>query len=302
MQALASGVHYFQDVGFQQHKHLFERLAKGQKPVACFITCSDSRIDPNLITNTDPGQLFIVRNIGNLVPCYGAANNGELAAVEYAVTELGVRDIIVCGHTSCGAMLSLLKPERVSGVPSVQEWLRHADATTAIIRDHYAHLSGQALLTATAEENVLVQLGICAPRRRLRRGWRETSSTCTAGCTRSKRAKSSPTTPQSGNSSASAKGRRSRNGTASSTFNWTQETVPSNKSNRSFPTAAHPKLIHGADRQRTVAAIRARPIHVCPLEIAHLFLNRKESSQCLSKKRHSLGVRKQRRVPVPIMP
>ena len=158
MQALVNGVHYFQNVGFQQHRHLFERLAKGQKPVACFITCSDSRIDPNLITNADPGQLFIVRNIGNLVPCYGTVNNGELAAVEFAVTELGIRDIIVCGHTSCGAMKSLLKPETLRGVPSVQEWLRHADATAAIIRDHYSHLSGQALLTATAEENVLVQL------------------------------------------------------------------------------------------------------------------------------------------------
>ncbi len=158
MQALVDGVHYFQNVGFQQHRHMFERLAKGQKPVACFITCSDSRIDPNLITNADPGQLFIVRNVGNLVPCYGTANNGELAAVEFAVTELGVRDIIVCGHTPCGAMKSLLKPETLHGVPSVQAWLRHADATVAIIHDHYTHLTGHALLTATAEENVLVQL------------------------------------------------------------------------------------------------------------------------------------------------
>ncbi len=158
MQALVEGVHHFQNIGFPQHRHLFERLAKGQKPVACFITCSDSRIDPNLITSAEPGQLFIVRNVGNIVPCYGTANNGELAAVEFAVSELGVRDIIVCGHTPCGAMKSMLKPESLRGVPQVQEWLRHADATAAIMRDHYAHLSGHALFTAAAEENVLVQL------------------------------------------------------------------------------------------------------------------------------------------------
>ena len=148
---------YFQTVGFPQHRHLFERLAKGQKPVACFITCSDSRIDPNLITNTEPGQLFIVRNVGNLVPCHGTANNGELAAVEYAVSELGIRDIIVCGHTRCGAMKTLLARERVHA-PAVQEWLRHAAATAEIVHDRYAHLAGEALLRAAAEENVLVQI------------------------------------------------------------------------------------------------------------------------------------------------
>jgi carbonic anhydrase len=158
MQRLVEGVHYFQNVGFQQQKELFERLAAGQNPEACFVTCSDSRIDPNLITNTQPGQLFIVRNAGNIVPCFGTGNNGELAAIEFAVLALGVKDIIVCGHSHCGAMKGVLEPESLNELPAVKDWLRHARATAEIIKDHYGHLSGEDLVTATAEENVLVQL------------------------------------------------------------------------------------------------------------------------------------------------
>ena len=158
MQTLIEGVHYFQNVGFTQQKDLFERLASGQSPEACFITCSDSRIDPNLITNAKPGQLFIVRNAGNVIPCYGTSNNGELAAVEFAVAVLGVKDIIVCGHTHCGAIKGVLNPESVASLPSLKGWLRHCDATAEIVKDHYGHLSGDELYTVAAEENVLVQL------------------------------------------------------------------------------------------------------------------------------------------------
>jgi carbonic anhydrase len=158
MQKLIDGVHYFQNVGFAQQQELFERLAGGQNPEACFITCADSRIDPNLITNAKPGQLFIVRNAGNVIPCYGTANNGELAAVEFAVGVLGVKDIIVCGHTHCGAMKGVLNPQSLESLPTLKSWLMHCDATAEIIKDHYSHLVGEDLYTATAEENVLVQL------------------------------------------------------------------------------------------------------------------------------------------------
>lgn len=158
MQKLIDGVHYFQNVGFRQQQELFERLAGGQNPEACFITCSDSRIDPNLITNAKPGQLFIVRNAGNVIPCYGTSNNGELAAVEFAVGVLGVKDIIVCGHTHCGAMKGVLNPQSLDSLPTLKRWLSHCDSTAEIIKDHYSHLSGEELYTATAEENVLVQL------------------------------------------------------------------------------------------------------------------------------------------------
>ena len=158
MQKLIDGVHYFQNVGFRQQQELFERLAGGQNPEACFITCSDSRIDPNLITNAKPGQLFIVRNAGNVIPCYGTQNNGELAAVEFAVAVLGVKDIIVCGHTHCGAMKGVLNPDSLASLPTLKSWLSHCDSTAEIIKDHYSHLAGEELYTATAEENVLVQL------------------------------------------------------------------------------------------------------------------------------------------------
>lgn len=160
MQRLVEGVHYFQNIGFRQHKELFARLKDGQTPEALFISCADSRIVPNLITNSEPGQLFIVRNVGNIVPCYGTANNGELAAVEYSILELGIQDIIVCGHTCCGAMKGLVAagPSALRKIPSVRRWLRHAAATRAIIDQYYAHLEGAALVNAAAEENVLVQL------------------------------------------------------------------------------------------------------------------------------------------------
>ncbi len=162
MQKLVEGVHYFQNIGFREREELFERLKEGQEPEACFITCADSRIVPQLITNSEPGQLFIVRNVGNVIPCYGTQNNGELAAVEYAILELGIEDLIVCGHTGCGAMRALVGPAGStatgSQTSSVANWLQHADATLAIIREHYSHLEGPALVNAAAEENVLVQL------------------------------------------------------------------------------------------------------------------------------------------------
>lgn len=158
MQKLVRGVHHFQNKIFSSQRELFERLAKGQAPETLFITCSDSRINPHLLTKADPGELFILRNAGNIIPPYGAGWGGELATIEYAVTALGVRDIIVCGHTHCGAMSGLLNPDSVTEMPAVEHWLRHAEATRRIMKDNYQHLSGTALLNATVQENVLVQL------------------------------------------------------------------------------------------------------------------------------------------------
>lgn len=159
MQKLVDGIHKFQKDIFCSQERFFRRLVDGQKPLALFITCSDSRIDPNMITQTRPGELFIMRNAGNIVPAYGAASSGEAATIEYAVGVLGVADIIVCGHSHCGAMNALLCPEQVASLPAVRQWLGHAEATSRIIRENYTHLGdSQARLTATVEENVLVQL------------------------------------------------------------------------------------------------------------------------------------------------
>lgn len=160
MQKLISGLHHFQTRVFQTHQELFERLAQGQNPEALFITCSDSRINPNLITQTNPGDLFILRNAGNIIPPFGAANGGEGATIEFAIATLGVKDIIVCGHSLCGAVKGLLHPELLKELPSVISWLSHAEATRRIISENYDHLklTDEQRLSVAIQENVLVQL------------------------------------------------------------------------------------------------------------------------------------------------
>jgi len=138
---------------------LFEGLVDGQRPLALFITCSDSRINPNLLTQTEPGELFILRIAGNIVPPYGAVKGGEAATIEYAVNVRGVKDIVLCGHSHCGAMEGLLDPSKVAKFDAVRSWLSHAETTHRIIEENYAYLTDDsARLTATVEENVLVQL------------------------------------------------------------------------------------------------------------------------------------------------
>lgn len=158
MQKLIQGLHQFQAQVFSSQRELFERLAHGQQPETLFITCSDSRVNPNLLTQTGPGELFILRNAGNIIPPHGAANGGEGATVEFAIAALGVKDIIVCGHSHCGAVKGLLHPEGLSEMPAVASWLSHAEATRRIVKENYSHLTGEARLTAAIEENVLVQI------------------------------------------------------------------------------------------------------------------------------------------------
>jgi carbonic anhydrase len=114
-------------------KDVFARLALGQRPDALFIACSDSRVVPNLFASSDPGDLFVVRNVGNLVPsCSGPANgdgNAEAAAIEFALHALPIADIIVCGHSECGAMGALLRGRTPLASPFLENWLRHADGS-----------------------------------------------------------------------------------------------------------------------------------------------------------------------------
>lgn len=158
MQKLVQGIHQFQKHVFASHKDFFESLSHGQSPEALFITCSDSRINPNLLTQTQPGELFILRNAGNIIPPYGAPPNGEHATIEFAVAALGVKNIIVCGHSHCGALKGVLNPDSLESMPAVSAWLEYAGPTERIIRENYPHLEGDARLTATIEENVLVQI------------------------------------------------------------------------------------------------------------------------------------------------
>ncbi len=158
MAKLVEGVHRFRADYFNKNRELFRALAqRGQRPETLFITCSDARIDPNRITDSAPGDLFIVRNVGNIVPQL-TLPGGTSAALEYAVEVLEVSNVVVCGHTHCGAMQALLDPERIEGLPYVQRWLSQTMRLREIVADRYGELDGMARWTAAAEENVLVQL------------------------------------------------------------------------------------------------------------------------------------------------
>jgi carbonic anhydrase len=159
MQKIVQGVHNFRSGVFASQQALFERLAGGQSPDALFITCSDSRINPNLITQTEPGELFILRNAGNIVPPHGAGNNGEGATIEFAVAGLKVRDIIVCGHTACGAVKALLNPSSLDSLPLMREWLCYAHTTKTIMDNVYKTEKDEAKrINIAIQENVLAQL------------------------------------------------------------------------------------------------------------------------------------------------
>jgi carbonic anhydrase len=159
MKKLIEGLHRFQAGYFSSHKQLFEELSHGQHPRILFITCSDSRVDPNLITQADVGELFVIRNAGNLIPPFGATNGGEGASVEYAIEALGIEQVIVCGHSHCGAMKGLLKLSSLEEkMPLVYSWLKQAEATRRLVKDNYSSLQGEELLEITTAENVLTQL------------------------------------------------------------------------------------------------------------------------------------------------
>jgi len=158
MQKLVRGIHQFQREYFRPQQERFARLVRGQQPEALFISCSDSRVSPTVLTQSQPGDVFVLRNAGNIAPPYGTSNGGEAATIEYAVTALGVKDIIVCGHTHCGAMKALLHPEMVDELPAVADWLVYAETTRQIIAANYQHLDDEGRHKAAIEENVLVQL------------------------------------------------------------------------------------------------------------------------------------------------
>lgn len=155
---LLRGVEDFSDKVFPEpgNRKLFGVLAEGQSPHTLFITCADSRVVPEMITQTQPGELFVCRNIGNIVPGYGEMLGGVSAVVEYAVAVLGVRHIVICGHTDCGAMKGLLNPESTRDLPTVEAWLRNALAAKSAV--FARKLEGAEAMQAVIEENVRLQL------------------------------------------------------------------------------------------------------------------------------------------------
>jgi carbonic anhydrase len=157
MKPFVQGALKFRQQTFPRMSALFKQLAHSQKPNTLFITCSDSRVVPELLTQQDPGDVFVIRNAGNIVPSYSAEPGGVTATVEYAVAVLGVTDIVVCGHSDCGAMTAIAKCACMDHLPAVSSWLRHADAAKAVNQARM-HVDDAAKVSSMVHENVIAQL------------------------------------------------------------------------------------------------------------------------------------------------
>jgi carbonic anhydrase len=163
MQRLIEGVHKFRSGEFGNYRKLFRKLSReGQNPHTLFITCSDSRVLAELITHSQPGDLFVVKNVGNIVPPSGVRGdtNSTAAAIEFAVANLRVSDVVICGHSQCGAIAALLDEKPVSpATPHLRDWLSLASPVRETLKKSYAHLAdARARENAAAEENVLFGL------------------------------------------------------------------------------------------------------------------------------------------------
>ncbi|WP_447884284.1 carbonic anhydrase [Serratia fonticola] len=157
MQEVIDGFLKFQREAFVERTELFKRLATSQNPRTLFISCSDSRLVPELITQCEPGDLFVIRNAGNIVPSFGPEPGGVSASVEYAVAALGVEDIVICGHSDCGAMTAIATCKCLDHMPTVANWLRYADAAKAVNQAN-EHASEHDRINSMVRENVIAQL------------------------------------------------------------------------------------------------------------------------------------------------
>jgi carbonic anhydrase len=157
MNDLVAGFLKFRKTAFPERIGLFHHLAHAQAPSALFIACSDSRVVPELLTQQEPGELFVIRNAGNIVPSYGPEPGGVSATVEYAIAVLGVRDVVICGHSDCGAMTAIVRQDDLSHLPAVCNWLRHADAARTMNASHNFGTEREQI-DALVRDNVIVQL------------------------------------------------------------------------------------------------------------------------------------------------
>ncbi len=159
MNELIGRVFSFEKETFPNQSELYATLATdGQSPKALMISCADSRIVPEHIMQAQPGDLFVCRNAGNIVPPFATQNGGVSSTVEYAVMALGVRDIIVCGHYGCGAMKAVADPTGLETMPNVAAWLRHSNAAREVVNQGYPELSGDDRVRAVTLENIVAQL------------------------------------------------------------------------------------------------------------------------------------------------
>jgi carbonic anhydrase len=157
---LKAGIRRFRTDVYPQQEHIYRKAAsESQSPHALFVSCADSRIDPELITQSGPGDLFVTRNIGNLVPAYGEMLGGVSAVIEYAVMALKVQHVVICGHSDCGAMKGLLHPEGLEKMPIVQRWLMNAETALSVANSlSEPDEKPSSMMRRLTEENVLLQL------------------------------------------------------------------------------------------------------------------------------------------------
>ncbi|ALR77857.1 carbonic anhydrase [[Enterobacter] lignolyticus] len=157
MKEIVEGILKFQRDAFPERAELFKGLATRQNPKALFISCSDSRLVPELVTQREPGELFVIRNAGNIVPSWGPEPGGVSASVEYAVAALRVSDIVICGHSDCGAMAAISSCACLDHMPAVSHWLRYADSAR-VVNEARSHADAHAKAASMVRENVLAQL------------------------------------------------------------------------------------------------------------------------------------------------
>lgn len=158
MPKFAAGVVKFQKEVFPDNKELFEKLAQGQSPEALFITCSDSRIETGMLTQSQPGDLFIVRNAGNIVPPHNRDSGATTSAIEYACVALNVPHIVICGHTQCGAMKGAMNLDALTELPHVKEWLGYSRAAVDITKELGKGLDDHKRNLLLLEQNVILQM------------------------------------------------------------------------------------------------------------------------------------------------
>ena len=159
MKKLLQGIVDFRRDARPSCKDTFAQLALGQRPDTLFIACSDSRVVPNLFASSNPGDLFVVRNVGNLIPTCGdlghsTSDESEAAAIEFALLNLPVSEIIVCGHSECGAMSALARGTPVAQAPNLNGWMRHAEGSRVRLE------SGSPVGGHLARHNQLSQLNV----------------------------------------------------------------------------------------------------------------------------------------------
>lgn len=160
LERLKDGIRRFRSDVYPERAEQFQKaMREPQRPEALIVTCADSRIHPDVLTQSHPGEIFVTRNIGNMVPAYGDMLGGVSAVLEFAVSGLGVRHVVVCGHSDCGAMKALLDPQSVEAMPTVKSWLRNAHAALSVADAMKGQdVTPSELLRLLTEKNILLQM------------------------------------------------------------------------------------------------------------------------------------------------